>query len=90
MQLPWDSLNIQVAEQLRELLLEVLNDDVKDVTLDLENVNKLDFSAIQILLSFQKSLESGGHKLYLSNCTNSVLDAIAITGCLEHFELTHE
>jgi anti-anti-sigma factor len=90
MQLPWDSLSIQVAEQLKDLLLDIAAEEKGNVTLDLGNINKIDLSAIQLLLSLKKTLVSKGYELYLSNCTNSVLDAIAITGCLEHFEFAHE
>ncbi|DAB29810.1 MAG TPA: hypothetical protein CFH84_07620 [Sulfurimonas sp. UBA12504] len=90
MKLQWDTLNIATTESLHEALLPLLQSKEEVVTLDLKNVNKLDLSAVQLFLSLQKSLAAQNRKLSLSNCTNSVLTAFELCGCLKQLGCSDE
>ena len=90
MKLEWETLSVQVADQLKELLVDSLVDSQEIIKIDLTNVNKIDLCAIQVLLSLKKTLEERENSLLLINCTTGVMDALALCGCLELFEYADE
>ena len=89
-ELEWDVLNVQIADQLKEVFMHSLEKSGKIMELNLGNVNKIDLSAISLLLSLKKTLEAQESQLVLTNCTNGVMDALALCGCLELFEYADE
>ncbi len=90
MKLEWDTLSVQIADELKEKLLHFSEKIEEIMKLDLSNVNKIDLCAIQLLMSLKKGLDEVGSRLLLLNCTIGVMDALTLCGCLELFEYEDE
>ena len=83
-------LRIEEAQSIKEELLALLKSNEPEVVLDLEYVTKADLSALQILLSFQKSLQALGRTLVLKNCTKSFKEALGLIGAQRVLECCNE
>lgn len=81
MLLDFESLTIANAQELHETLLSAALTDESLLELDLSRINKIDLSAIQLLLSLQKTLQNEHRELKLTKCTNSVIAAFSFCGC---------
>ena len=90
MKLEWETLSVQMVDKLQESLMHSLVGSQEIMKIDLENINKIDICAIQVLLSLQKTLNERESSLLLMNCTTGVMDALALCGCLELFEYADE
>jgi len=88
--LEFDALGIEEAENIKEALLFFLHVQEEKPQLDLSRVNKIDLSAIQLLLSLKKSFEKENRTLCLVNPTNSLLEAFELCGCSGLLECSHE
>jgi anti-anti-sigma factor len=88
--LEFDVLGVEEADDIKEALLFFLHTQEKKPQLDLSRVNKIDLSAVQLLLSLKKSLEQENRTLCLVNPTNSVLEAFELCGCSDLLECSHE
>ncbi|MFA6195492.1 MAG: STAS domain-containing protein [Sulfurimonas sp.] len=85
-----DVLEVEEAEKIKGELLLCLENKEPLVKLDLRNINKIDLCVIQLLLSLQKSLHNQNRNMTLTNCTNSVIEALELSGCSKLFECTYE
>ncbi len=90
MKLEWETLSVQIADELKKTLLAFSEKLEENMKLDLANVNKIDLCAIQLLVSLKKTLNEKESRLLLLNCTIGVMDALALSGCLELFEYADE
>ena len=85
MKIEFTSLTIYEVEKFQEILLNLLKKD-EDIELDFSNVEKIDMTVIQLLISFQKSCDSQSKFLKLKNINEPVLQSLVITGCNSLFE----
>jgi anti-anti-sigma factor len=72
------------AEELWEAALAALVEG-KDVTVDLDRVDHLDASALQILLALDVELKNGGHKLRLKKASERLRKWFDFAGVDEEF-----
>jgi len=70
----------EVEEFHKELVL--LYDKAEDsLTLDFKSVEKVDMTAIQLLLSAQKSFEKKSLEMFLRNVSPEIVETFAVAGC---------
>lgn len=85
-----DVLEVEEADKIKDELLLCLENTEPLVKLDLRNINKIDLSVIQLFLSLQKSLHNQNRGMTLINCTNSVIEALELSGCSKLLECAYE
>jgi len=77
-------LSIQDVEEMRENFLSVLDADEK-VKINLEEVSGADLAVLQVLYSFQKTMNDRGKSLVLDGkCPNAVKSAAEDSGFFCH------
>ena len=72
------------AEELRQAALAALAEG-RDVTLNLDGVNHLDASALQVLLAFDAESGKSGRCLHLANASPELGKWFEYSGTAEHF-----
>ena len=74
-----EELNIYEVESFhQELLQEFANEKM---IIDMKNVNKVDMSVIQLLVSAQKSCEESSKKFELQNVNDEVVQILKKSAC---------
>lgn len=74
MKLAYNLLGIDLVENLKEELLPLLRAEEGVLSLDMQEVNKIDLSAIQLLISLQKSL-----LVQIASLVDSAVNSIALS-----------
>jgi len=74
-----DELNIYEVESLHKSLLEEFANG--DLFLDMQNVNKIDMSVIQLFISAQKTAQESSKKFELQNVNEEVAQIIKNSAC---------
>ena len=75
------------AEDLRKAALCALG-AVGDLTLNLERINHLDASALQILLALDAEQKKRGQNLHLANASVHLRQWFDFAGAADHFSMT--
>jgi len=75
------------AEELKEAALKVLSED-KDATFNLNNVNHLDASALQVLLALGVEGTKQERHLHLVNVSPELRQWFDFAGAADHFLMT--
>ena len=74
-----ENFTIYEVESLKEEFISELQND--SVTIDMQNVSKIDMSAISLLISLKKSTQNQNKKFHLQNCSDAVLMSLSVCGC---------
>ena len=74
MQIEKSELNIYDVEVLHKQLLEELKKD--SLTIDMQNVNKVDATIIQLFISTQKSLKKDSKNFKIINLNSELLEIL--------------
>ncbi|MEA2099767.1 MAG: STAS domain-containing protein [Campylobacterota bacterium] len=80
LKLEYDKLTIYEVEELYQIFLESYDAD-QELTLDLENIQKIDMSAIQLLISTQNSYKEKGLSFSLHNLSDGLVETLKLSGC---------
>jgi len=88
--LEYEKLTIYEVEALSEELHSYLVNAELTLDLDLKNVTKLDLSAIQLLLSTEKTCTSNNIKFNLHGLNNLNINTLELCGCASLLGITHE
>jgi anti-anti-sigma factor len=75
------------AEELRNASLQALGEGT-DVTLNLDKVDHLDASALQILLALDTEQKKNGRHLHLANASSHLRQWLDYAGASDHFVMT--
>lgn len=78
MKLQENNFTIYEVEEIKEQFLELLNEE--SITVDLENIKKIDMSAIQLLICLKKSCENKQKEFQIINVNEEILESFAISG----------
>ncbi|MFZ2891219.1 STAS domain-containing protein [Sulfuricurvum sp.] len=90
MKLLSQKLTISEVNEAQNLLVNTLSSWDITETLDLSEITSIDMCGIQLLLSFQKSLQLLGYTLTLTGLSTSLISAIVLSGCAELLGVEHE
>lgn len=74
-----DELNIYEVESLHQEILKEF--DAGSICIDMKNVNKIDMSVIQLLVSARKSCQNYSKDFELKNVSSEVLEIIKSSAC---------
>ena len=77
----YEKLTIYEVESFHKDLLQLCSKEEKALILDFSGVQKIDMTAIQLLLSTQKTCEQKSSQLILENVSSDLLETIRIAGC---------
>ena len=77
---------IQELDPLEKSLGELVESDRNSIQLDLSNVETIDTAGIQLLASCRNSALARGKTFSISSMSDSVRDALQLTGLQEIFE----
>ncbi|MEA1891428.1 MAG: STAS domain-containing protein [Campylobacterota bacterium] len=80
LKLKYDKLTIYEVEELHETILESYTKD-SDFALDLQDVQKIDMTVIQLLLCTQKSCKDKNINFSLHNLSDELVKILKISGC---------
>jgi anti-anti-sigma factor len=74
-----DELNIYEVESLHQELLDEFKSDA--IIIDMQKVNKIDMSVIQLLISTQKSCQENSKQFELKNVSSELSDIFKSCAC---------
>ena len=80
---------IDKAIEMKEVLMKTLEKtkNVENINIDLSKVEEIDSSAIQLIISFCKSLEQEEKKFDLINVNDNISQLLKLTGLNKFFKL---
>jgi len=87
--LAYPKLTIYEAEAFHAQLLELIK-QAGDVTFDFTSVQKIDMTAIQLLISFKKSCVSQKKNLIFENVQTPVMDSFTLSGASTYLGVKHD
>jgi len=74
-----ENFTIYEVEELKDSFISELSHP--KVVIDMQNIIKIDMSAISLLISLKKSALKEEKEFILENCTDEILHALSISGC---------
>ena len=80
-------LDVAAAPELRRHLIDLVDEDVRQVTMDLAAVSFIDSSGLSVLVSCLKRLRERGGNLALRSPTANTMKVFEITGLTEIFAI---
>ena len=89
LKLEYDKLTIYEVEELYQTFLKLYDANQK-LELDLGNIQKIDMSAIQLLISTQKSYKTKDLFFSLHNLSDSLIETLKLSGCDSILELAND
>jgi len=81
MKLEYDKLTIYEVEDLHKKLIEYFSKSATDLTLDLDFIQKLDMTGIQLLLSTQRTCKQKLIPFSLINLSDEIKQTLKLAGC---------
>lgn len=74
-----------MVEDFRGKLIKIINQDIKELTIDMKNVGNIDSTGMGVLIAAKTSLEQAGGQLNLTNVTENIGSLIQILGLDGYF-----
>lgn len=75
------------ASQLEEAVNKVSDNDIKNVCIDLQNLEYTSSKGLRIILSLQKRLDAKNGKLVLKNIQPAVKEVFEVTGFTDFMDI---
>ena len=88
--LNFEKLTINEAELFKESLADLLSQTQTVLELDFVMVTRIDMSAIQLLLSLEKSCLQKKIDIHFRGCNKYIHDSFELASCSTLLELIHE
>ena len=82
-----ENFTIYEVEELKNTFIKVL--DESKIEIDMQNIKKIDMSAIQMLCSIKKSADESNKKFSLLNINSDISSIISLSGCNSFLGLDH-
>lgn len=77
-----------IADDFRKKLLKLVNQGIKDLTLDLTDVDMVDSVGLGIFIAAHNSMEDVGGKLKIINVSKDIYDLVHMMRLDRHFEVS--
>jgi len=78
------------VNDIRTLIKDAINGEVKDFTIDINGINTIDSMGIGLLISVQNSLAKTGGELAVINISADILDLFKSMRLDQHFSVKGE
>ena len=76
-----------MVEDFKAKLLKIINQDIKELSIDLKNVKNIDSTGLGILIAAKNSLDRAGGELDLKNVPDNIGNLMQILGLDSFFNL---
>lgn len=76
------------SNDLKEQILEYLNNGTQQIVIDLSQVNLVDSTGLSVMIAVHNSLKRMGNSLELVNVSEDILKLLKITRLDKHFVIT--
>ena len=76
-----------MADDFRKKLRKLVKDGIKDLTIDLRGVEKIDSVGLGVLIAAHNSLKDVGGKLKIKNVSGDIVDLMKTMRLDQHFEV---
>lgn len=87
--LPHQNFTIYEVEEYKNLFAE-LTQSKEDIEIDFENISKIDFAGVSLLISLAKTCENQKIKLKFLNLQSNVISNFCLCGCDKHLRSYYE
>ena len=84
---PGKDLISSMVEDFRGKLLKVINQDIKELIIDMKGVNNIDSSGLGVLIAAKNSLDQAGGKLLLANVPENIKSLMQMIGLDRYFSM---
>jgi anti-sigma B factor antagonist len=85
---PGKNIVASMADDFRKRLLKMVNQGIKDLTLDLTGVDMVDSVGLGIFIAAHNSMEDVGGKFKIINVTKDIYDLVHMMRLDRHFEVS--
>ena len=84
---PKDDIVASNADELRQLLVEKIEDSEGELVVDLQHVSVIDSSGLGVLIAAQNSLKDKGIQLKVVNVSEDIMGLFKIMRLDQHFQV---
>ncbi len=84
---PGKEIVASMVEDFRDKLIKIINQDIKELTIDMKNVGNIDSTGMGVLIAAKNSIEQAGGQLNLTNIPENIGSLIQILGLDGYFSL---
>ena len=82
-----DFFDISVAQQLHQVLQEIMKDQPESLSFDISQVEMIDTSILQTLCAFKRDASNAGIKIHWKNANDVVCKSAGLLGMDGYLEL---
>ncbi len=75
------------AEDFKNKLLKLINQDIKELVIDMKNVKDIDSTGLGVLIAAKNSIDQAGGQLNLTNLPENIGNLLQILGLESFFNL---
>ena len=76
-----------MVKDFKTKLLKIINQDIKELVIDMKNVKDIDSTGLGVLIAVKNSLDQAGGELDLKNVPDNIENLMQILGLDSFFEL---
>lgn len=84
---PSKDIVLSMVEDFKEKLLKIINQDIKELAIDMKNINHIDSAGLGVLIAAKKSVEQAGGQLNLNNVPENIESLLQVLGLDKYFDL---
>ncbi|MGD9159012.1 MAG: STAS domain-containing protein [Desulfobacteraceae bacterium] len=77
-----------MVEDFKAKLIKIINQDIKELVIDMKNVNDIDSTGVGVLIAVKNSLDQTGGQLNLKNVSEKIESMLRILGLDVYFNLS--
>lgn len=82
---PTKDIVMSMVEDFKEKLVKIINQDIKELVIDMKNINNIDSSGLGVLIAAKKSLEQTGGQINLNNVPENIESLLQVLGLDKYF-----
>ena len=76
-----------MVEDFRDKLIKIINQDIRELTIDMKNVSDIDSTGMGVLIAAKNSLDQVDGQLNLTNVPENIGNIIQVLGLDRYFNL---
>ena len=76
-----------MVEEFRGKLIKIINQEIKELIIDMKNVGEIDSTGVGVLIAAKNSLDQAGSQLNLTNIPENIESHLQILGLDRFFNL---
>ena len=76
-----------MVEEFKDKLLKEINQDIKELAIDMKNVKNIDSTGLKVLIAAKNSLDQIGGELSLANVPENIESLLQVIGLESFFNI---